>query len=130
MSGIFATENFRFSNLVKHEYEPSLAFCREVLTVNDVAADLVIGQVLGKVTVGGKYKVSKEDAVDGSELPVAVIIEDKTIAGTTDTGVLAIVRGPAIVSKSGLVLDATWDGIESQVYDALAAQTILSNDAV
>lgn len=130
MSTIFATENFRFSNLVKHEYEPSIAWCREVLTVNDVAADLLIGTVLGKVTATGKYKVSIETAVDGSELPVAVVIEDVSVLQDTDKGVLAIARGPALVSKEGLVLDASWNGIEAQVYTALAAQNILSNDAV
>jgi hypothetical protein len=130
MSTIFATENFRFSNLVKHEYAVSVAFCREVLTINDTAGALLIGSVLGKVTATGKYKISKETATDGSELPVAVLIEDVTILADTDKGILAFARGPAIVSKFGLVLDASWAGLEAQVYTALAAQSILSNDAV
>jgi len=107
---IIASENFRFSNLVKHEYEPSIGFCREAVVVNEAAAKTyVIGTVLGKVTASGKFKAAVETAVDGSKVAAAVVIEDKAIPATTDTKVLSIVRGPAILSKSQLVLDATYD---------------------
>lgn len=130
--GIIATEAFRFSNVVKHEYEPSIAFCREGVVVNDVAASLVPGVVLGKVTATGKYKVAKADATDGSEVAAAVVIEEKTVAASTDTKVLALVRGPAIVSKAGLILDATYnlDAEKAAVYAALEAKQILSNTAI
>lgn len=130
--GIIATEAFRFSNVVKHEYEPSIAFCREGVVVNDVAASLVPGVVLGKVTATGKYKVAKADATDGSEVAAAVVIEEKAVPATTDTKVLALVRGPAIVSKSGLILDATYDldAEKAAVYAALEAKQILSNTAI
>lgn len=129
---VIATENFRFSNTVKHEYEPSLAFCREEAVVNDAATTLVIGAVLGKVTATGKYKVCKADAIDGSEVAAAVVIEDKAVPATTDTKVLALVRGPAIVSKGALVLDATinTDGEKAAVYAALEAKGILVNTTV
>lgn len=130
---IIATDTPRLSNLVKHEYEPSLGFCRAAVTVNEAAATTYqVGTVLGKVTATGKYVVAKETAVDGSKVPAAVVIEDKSVAATTDTKVLTIVRGNAILSKGALVLDATYnDATKKQaVYDALEAKNILVNETV
>lgn len=130
---IIAQDTPRFSNLVKHEYEPSLAFCRAAVTVNEAAAtDYAIGTVLGKVTTSGKYVVAKETAVDGSKVPAAVVLEDKSIAATTDTKVLVAVRGPMIVSKAGITLDATYDNAakKATAIAALEAVGILVNDAV
>lgn len=130
---IFATDTPRLSNLVKHEYEPSLGFCRAAVTVNEAAATTYqVGTVLGKVTATGKYVVAKETAVDGSKVPAAVVIEDKSVAATTDTKVLTIVRGNAILSKGALVLDASYnDATKKQaVYDALEAKDILVNETV
>ena len=130
---IIATDTPRLSNLVKHEYEPSLGFCRAAVTVNEAAATTYqVGTVLGKVTATGKYVVAKETAVDGSKVPAAVVIEDKSVAATTDTKVLTIVRGNAILSKGALILDATYnDATKKQaVYDALEAKNILVNETV
>lgn len=130
---LIATDKPRFSNVVKHEYEPSLAFCRVAVTVNEAAAtDYAIGTVLGKVTASGKYVVAKETAVDGSKVPAAVVLEDKSIAATTDTKVLVAVRGPMIVSKAGITLDATYDNAvkKAAAITALEAVGILVNDAV
>lgn len=130
---IIAQDTPRFSNVVKHEYEPSLAFCRAAVTVNEAAAtDYAIGTVLGKVTTSGKYVVAKETAVDGSKVPAAVVLEDKSIAATTDTKVLVAVRGPMIVSKAGITLDATYDNAakKATAIAALEALNILVNDAV
>ena len=129
---LIATENFRLSNVLKHEYEPSLGYCRETVVINDAAADLKIGTVLGVVTATGKYKVCVQTATDGSQNAAAVLMEDKTIANSTDTKVLALVRGPAIVSKSGLVLDASFDqdAEKAAAYASLAAKGIVASDAV
>ena len=129
---LIATENFRLSNVLKHEYEPSLGYCRETVVINDAAAGLKIGTVLGVVTATGKYKVCVQTATDGSQNAAAVLMEDKTIADSTDTKVLALVRGPAIVSKSGLVLDASFDqdAEKAAAYASLAAKGIVASDAV
>ena len=130
---IIATDTKRLSALVKHEYEPSLGFCRNVVTVNEAAAsDYVIGTVLGKITASGKYVVAKETATDGSKVPAAVVLENKSIAATTDTKVLAAVRGQMILSKAEVVLDATYDNAakKSAAIAALEALGILVNDAV
>ena len=130
---IIATDKQRFSNVVKHEYEPTLAFCRAVVTVNEAAVtDYAIGTVLGKITASGKYVVAKETATDGSKVPAAVVLEDKSIAAATDTKVLVAVRGPMIVSKAGIALDATYDNAakKATALAALEALGILVNDAV
>lgn len=125
----------RLSNVVKHEYEPSLAYCRELVTVNEGSAETyVVGTVLGKVTADGKYKISVVGAGDGSENAAAIVIADAygeahdfDIAATTDTKVLVLARGPAILSKDALVFDASYnlDAEKQAAYDLLAAKGIV-----
>ncbi len=130
---LIATDTFRFSHLVKHEYEPSLAFCRSALVANEATVKTyAVGTVLGKVTATGKWKICVQSAVDGSQTPAAVVLADYSVPATTDTKVLALTRGPAIVSKSALVLDATFDlqAEKDALYASLEALGILVNDAV
>ena len=97
------------------------------------ATDFVIGDGF-TVTVSGayKYKACVQTATDGSAVPVGIVMEEKTVAATTDTKVLTLVKGPAIVSKSGLVLDATYNTADelAAVYAAFEALDINMNDAV
>lgn len=129
---LISTELQKLSNVVKHEYGIDYAYCRELVTVNDTAGTLALGTVLGQVTVGGKYKRAVETAVDGSKVAAAIVVAAKTIAGTTDTQVLVLRRGPCGVSKAGLVLDATYDNDAKKlaVYDALEARGIQTLTAV
>lgn len=123
---VIAQSTHTLSNLVKHEYGADYAYCKELVTVNDAAGTLVIGQVLGQVTAGGKYKRAVETAVDGSKVASAIVASDKAIVGATDTQVLVYVRGPVGVNKGGLVLDATYnDAAKKQaVYDALVTKGV------
>lgn len=105
---IIATDTARLSNLVKHELWPETGYCRKMLTVNEAAAKTyVVGTVLG--FDGTDYKISVETAVDGSEVPAAVVMADYSVAATTDTQVLCLVKGPAEVSQDALSLDASFD---------------------
>lgn len=45
---VIATDSNRFSNVVKYEFEPSLGYCREVITYNGTAVATPVGTVLGK----------------------------------------------------------------------------------
>lgn len=133
MANPFATEAKRLSNVVKQELWAETGYTRAVVTVNEAAAkSYVPGTVLGKVTVGGKYKIAVQTAGDGSEVADAIVIGEQTIAASTDTKVLVLIKGPAIVSKGGLVLDASYDtaGELAAVYAALEAKGIAVNDAV
>lgn len=129
---VIAQDSLRLSNLVKREYQPEMAYCRDVVTFNGLAGDLKIGTVLGKVTATGKYKVAVQTAGDGSAVAAGVLLEDKTALATTDTKVLIMCRGPASVSKGGMVFDATYDDATKKgvVYAALEAKGIQVLDAV
>ena len=135
---IIAQDSQRYSNVVKYEVEPSLAITREVVVVNDIAKTLKLGMLLGKVTANGKYKESVQSASDGSQNPVAVVIgkselaADVILPATTDTKVLALVRGDAIVSKAGLKPHSSFDDATklAAAYASLATVQILANDSI
>lgn len=129
----YGPESQRYSNVVKYELEPALALCRESVVVNEATAKTYqIGTVLGLVTATGKYKISVQSASDGSQNPVAVVLEDLSVAATTDTNVLVLVRGHALVSKVGLKLDSTFNdnAKKAAAYASLATKLILANDAI
>lgn len=130
---VVATDTQRLSNWLKYEEEPSLGLCHEVVTINQAAETaLVTGTVLGKVTAGGKYKVAVETAVDGSKVADAIYIgsvlgnDTQTVAAATDTKILVLKRGKAIVSKGALLLDSTYDSDvkKNAVYASLEALEI------
>lgn len=135
---IIAQDTARYSDVVKHEYEPSLAFTRELVVVNDAAKTLTLGMLLGKVTATGKYKESVQTATDGSEAPVAVVVGKDlhnlsvAVPATTDTKVLAIVRGEAIVRKTGLKPHSSFNDATklAAAYASLATKEILVNDSI
>lgn len=133
MANPFATEAKRLSNVVKQELWAETGYTRAVVTVNEAAAkSYVPGTVLGKVTSGGKYKIAVQTAVDGSQTADAIVIGEQAIAASTDTKVLVLIKGPAIVSKAGLVLDASYDldAEKAAVYAALEVKGINCNDAI
>ena len=130
---IIATDTYRLSHLVKRELWPEQGYTRAVVTVNEAAAKTyAVGTVLGKVTASGKYKIAVETAVDGSKVADAIVVGDYTVPATTDTKVLVLVRGPAIVSKAALVLDTTYDtdAKKAAVYAALEAKGVLVNETI
>ena len=110
---VFATDSTRFSAVVKHEYEATTGICRESIVINDAAATLRVGAVLGKVTATGKWKLAASAAVDGSQNPAGVLIADGlglsgdiVLVGATDTKALVLARGPVIVADASLQLGA------------------------
>ena len=121
-------DTLRKSNLVKQETFPEQGYNYDAVTVNEAAIKTyAVGTVLGKVTASGKYKICVQTAVDGSQTAAALVVGDQTIPATTDTKVLAMVRGPAIVSKDALVLDASHDlqAEKDAIYASLTALGIL-----
>ena len=135
---IIAQDTTRYSDVVKYEDEPSLSITREIVVVNDTAKTLTLGMLLGKVTATGKYKESVQTATDGSEAPVAVVVGKDlhnlsvAVPATTDTKVLAIVRGEAIVRKTGLKPHSSFNDATklAAAYASLAAKEILANDSI
>jgi len=129
---LIATEAKRLSNVVKQELFPEAGYCRLAVTYDGTAADLVPGTVLGKVTADGTYKIAIQTAIDGSEVADAIVMVEQTVIADTATKVLCLVKGPAIVSKDGLILDASYnlDAEKAAVFAALEAKGINCNDAV
>lgn len=108
---VFATSSPRFSHVIKFEQEPSLGLCRDAVTFNDTAQTLKVGTVLGKITATGKYRLALSASVDGSQTPAAIYISDSlgvshdlAVSASTDTTIVALTRGFAIVSASNLIL--------------------------
>ncbi len=114
---VIAVDSTRLSNLLKHEYEPSNGFCREVFTVNEAAAKSYdVGTVLGIVSATGKAKICVQSASDGSQVAAGVVIGDVlgdahpfSVAATTDTKVLVLARGPVELADTAIKWDASFD---------------------
>jgi len=53
----------------------------ERLVTIAAGADLVCGAVLGRITASGKFLLSASAAIDGSEVPDAILAEDAAAAG-------------------------------------------------
>ena len=130
---LISNDTARISNVVKREFWPEEGYCRAVVTVNEAAAKVyTAGTVLGKVTATGKYKIAVQTAADGSQNAAAIVLGDASIAATTDTKIAVMVKGPAVVSKGALVLDATYDlqAEKDAVYAAFEAVGISVNDTI
>lgn len=106
---VIATETHVKGNVIKQELWADLAYCRNAVIVNDPAGTLAVGTVLGRVTATGKFKRAVQTAVDGSQTAAAIVTTPITILAAIDTRVVALTRGPAAISRSGLVLDVTYD---------------------
>lgn len=129
---IVAQSTHTKSNVIKKELWAGEGFVETVVTVNDTAGTLLVGTVLGKVTAGGKFKRAVQSAVDGSAVAAAIVTGETTILGATDKQMLVLTRGPAKVSKGGLVLDASYDldAEKNAVYASLEALGIQVLDTI
>lgn len=124
---VISTELQRTSNFLKSEHEPELAYCRLVVTVTEATAKTYVpGTVLGKITASGKYTTAVETASDGSKVFAAVVLFKQDIPASTDTKIVVLVKGPASVSKAGLVLDSTYNDSTKKgvIYTAIEAAGI------
>lgn len=96
-------------------------------TLADGAVDFVVGDSFTIAVTGTvKYKIAVQTATDGSAVVAALVVDDYSVAATTDTKVLCLVKGPAEVSKDAIVLDASYDTTTEKdvVYASLEALNI------
>lgn len=91
---VISTSTHTVSNVVKQEYKPDLAYCRDVVVYNDVAKTFAVGDL---VAADGEVPATAADIV-------GVVMFETVAPATTDTNVVVLTRGPASVSKSGLNL--------------------------
>jgi len=90
-------------DVLKYEVNPN--FTREIVTLL-TGTPYPVGSVLGKITASGKYKLATATGTDGAQIASAVLLTAVDATGADATGVI-LARGPAIVSQSALVFDAT-----------------------
>jgi len=114
-------------DVLKYELNPN--YTREVVTLL-AGASYPVGAVLGKITASGKYTLSAATGADGAETAVAVLLyaSDATLVDATG---LVLARGPAIVSRAGLVFDASIDDgtkIAAKITE-LASAGIIARDS-
>lgn len=92
------------------KYELNASYCREAVTLKG-GTNYAFGSVLGKITASGKYRLAPAAEVtgdEGAEVAAAVLIEAVDATAGDRTG-LVVARGPAIVSRTALVFDASVD---------------------
>ena len=79
--------------------------------------DIVRGAVLGKITTGGKFTLSKTASTDGSEEPYAVAAEDVDATSGDVTGVPVFIKGEfnakALTLGTGHTADTVKDGLRA-----------------
>lgn len=116
----------KLGNLIKYEEGTHIGYCRKVVSATETAAtDYVIGTLLG--TDGTDWFISDPVAVDGSETPAAIVIEDISLEAATATDVVVLYRGPAGVSIDALVLG---DHTEADAVAAVEALGIKAMETV
>jgi len=121
---VSVTENKGLSNWLKFEVGEQANYVRKDIVVNEAAQkSYASGTILGVVSATGKYKIAVETAGDGSKTPAAIVINDATIAASTDTTIVALVKGPAVVGINGITLDTSYNDAtkKATAYAALEA---------
>jgi len=97
------------------KWEEDNLFSRAAVTLLEGAGSatrpLASGQVLGKITSGGKYIELTEGASDGSQTPAAILLLETVVPANADAEGTAIVRD-AIVSRNGLTWPATYNSAD------------------
>lgn len=114
----------------------AVAFSNQIaFTLADGATDFVVGDSFSVEVVGDyKYKMVESTATDGSAKACAIYISAKdgsfsesSIAATTDTSVIALIRGAAIVGKETLTYGASIDTAaeKTKMYSELVSVGII-----
>jgi len=100
------TQKATISDVLKNEFNPN--FNRESVTML-TGAVYPVGAVVGLITASGKYKLSTNTGSDGAQVAGGVVLQHADASSGDVTGVAILRRGPAIVSRSALTLDASVD---------------------
>ena len=119
----------------------AVAFSNQIaFTLADGSADFVVGDSWTVEVVGDyKYKQVEATATDGSAVARAIYISandgsfsTSTIAATTDTSVIALVRGDVIVGKETLTYGASIDTTaeKTKMYSELEAIGIICRSQI
>jgi hypothetical protein len=110
------------------KYEINSNYTRETITLLAGTA-YPVGAVLGRITANSKYKLATSGGTDGAQTAAAILLYAVNASDGDGTGI-ALVRGPAIVSKAALIFDATVDDAAKTItkHGQLAALGIIPRD--
>ena len=97
------TEPPSMGDVLKYEVNPN--YTREVITLL-IGTNYPSGAVLGRITASGKYTLSAATGADGAQVAVAVLLYPVN-ATLADAVGIVLVRGPSIVSRTGLAYEGT-----------------------
>lgn len=92
------------------KFELNASYTREAVTLK-AGTSYPLGSVLGRITVGGEYRLSPAAEVagdEGAEIAIAVLLEAVEATDAAVTGLIAA-RGPVILAEGALVFDASVD---------------------
>jgi hypothetical protein len=83
------------------------------------AAGVVLkrGTVLGRITANGKYVIATAAANDGSQTPVAILVDDTDVTSADAiTGIYAMgeFNKAAVILGAGITADAAQNALEAQ----------------
>lgn len=78
---------------------------REEITIKSGAGVLQAGQVLGNLTVGGKFSVYNNAATDGTQTATAILYSEID-ATTADAKAVVIVRAAEVKANQLIAIDA------------------------
>lgn len=96
-----------------------------------IGQQLIIGAVLGQITLTGQYILSVKTATDGSQVPSAVAVEPVDTTATGPGGLTAV-NGTAILNgqlnASALTIDPSWGATIDLAWAAV--QPALRNVAI
>lgn len=107
MDAYSTTEKRVWGDVAQYESEPDYNRDEVVLLAGSGATRPVeVGQVLGQLTSGGKWKELATSGSNGDQVAKAVVVRAATAADGADGSVLVLARGPAILRKSQLVWPA------------------------
>ena len=90
---------------LKYELNPN--YTRESVTLL-AGSRYPAGAVLGRVTATGKLKLSTAAGSDGAQIAAGILLY-AVDASLGDVPAIALLRGPALISKAALVYDASVD---------------------
>jgi hypothetical protein len=102
---VIATDAQRVSNVVKHEYDPSTAYCREVVSVA-VVSGMKVGAVLDNATNAALVTVANTANASYVLIDPSVNVKQATPG---NYNLLVLARGPAIVADAALSYAADVD---------------------
>lgn len=120
---VIATDAQRISNVVKHEHDPSTAYCREVVSVA-VVSGMKVGAVLDNAANAALVTVANTANTSYVLIDPRVDEAQKTPG---NYNLLVLARGPAIVADAALTFGADVDTApeKAAIYAVLKAKGIL-----